>query len=109
VDVSNAFLNGVLAKRVYCQQPMEFVNRDSPDHVCQLSKSPSGLPRSQGLVHSHWRVSLQHWFHPYSLEHLLVCDALWHRNGLSSHECRRHYLDVFLDYAPSKYHHSSLF
>jgi hypothetical protein len=46
VDISNAFLNGILAKRVYCQQPMEFVNRGSLDHVCQLSKSPYGLPRS---------------------------------------------------------------
>ena len=39
LDISNAFLHGNLSERVYCQQPVGFVDPSHPDAVCLLSKS----------------------------------------------------------------------
>nr|CAB3463731.1 unnamed protein product [Digitaria exilis] len=43
LDVSNAFLHGHLHEKVYCQQPIGFVDPDRPNAVCQLSRSLYGL------------------------------------------------------------------
>jgi hypothetical protein len=43
LDVSNAFLHGNLNEKVYCHQPVGFVDPERPDAVCLLSRSLYGL------------------------------------------------------------------
>uniref|UniRef100_A0ACD5V1F3 Uncharacterized protein n=1 Tax=Avena sativa TaxID=4498 RepID=A0ACD5V1F3_AVESA len=46
MDVNNAFLQGFLNERVYCQQPAGFVDAAHPDHVCLLDRSLYGLKQA---------------------------------------------------------------
>ena len=47
LDVSNAFLHGNhLSERVYCQQPVGFVDLGKPNAVCLLSKSLYGVKQA---------------------------------------------------------------
>lgn len=39
LDVKNVFHHGELIERVYCHQPVDFVDPEHPDHVCLLVKS----------------------------------------------------------------------
>lgn len=47
LDVNDAFLNGLLAKEVYMQQPPGFLNVDAP-LVCKLNKAMYGPNRHPG-------------------------------------------------------------
>uniref|UniRef100_A0A8R7JYP9 Reverse transcriptase Ty1/copia-type domain-containing protein n=1 Tax=Triticum urartu TaxID=4572 RepID=A0A8R7JYP9_TRIUA len=46
MDVNNAFQHGHRTKRVYCQQPIGFVNASHPDHVCLLEKFLYGIKQA---------------------------------------------------------------
>jgi len=61
VDVNNAFLNRDLTETVYMAQLEEFVNNQSPTHVCRLNKSLYGLKQAPRAWYSKLRVALQSW------------------------------------------------
>ncbi|GKC66947.1 retrotransposon protein, putative, ty1-copia subclass, partial [Tanacetum coccineum] len=46
MDVTTAFLNGILKEEVYVSQPEGFVNQDNPNHVFRLKKALYGLKQA---------------------------------------------------------------
>src|SRR5271154_4365991 len=46
IDVKSAFLNGILEKEVYIEQPEGFVNPDKRNMVCRLQKASYGLKQA---------------------------------------------------------------
>lgn len=46
LDIKNAFLNGLLIKPVYMEQPPGYVDPKFPNHVCRLRKALYGLKKA---------------------------------------------------------------
>lgn len=46
LDVNNAFLQVSLTNEVYMVQPLGFVDKDNPHHICKLSKTNCGLKQA---------------------------------------------------------------
>ena len=46
MDVKTNFLNGVVEKEVYVEQPLGFETHDRESHVCRLKKSLYGLKQA---------------------------------------------------------------
>ncbi len=49
LDVKSAFLNGIIDKDIYIEQPHEFIDINNPTKVCKLKKSLYGLKQSPRL------------------------------------------------------------
>jgi hypothetical protein len=52
MDITAAYLNGILKEDIYMQQPKGFINKHFPNHVCKLHKSLYGLKKSGKAWHN---------------------------------------------------------
>ena len=46
MDVKSAFLNGILNKEIYVEQPKGFIDQNFPNHVFKLTKALYGLKQA---------------------------------------------------------------
>ena len=60
LDVSNAFLHGILKEEVYMAQPQGYVDSDFPTHVCLLHKALYGLKQAPRTWFKRFTTQLLH-------------------------------------------------
>ena len=61
LDVSNAFLNGVLSETMYMRHSEGFVDSQFPHHVCRLNKALCSLKQVPRTWNNMVRVTLLNW------------------------------------------------
>ena len=64
MDVKTAFLNGVVEKEVYVEQPLGFETHDRESHVCRLKKSLYGLKQAPRTWYSRLTIFYPFWALP---------------------------------------------
>jgi hypothetical protein len=89
LDVSNAFLHGILDEEVYMEQPQGFIDPVFPDYVCKLHKSIYGLKQAPRA----WFTRLSH-----ALQNLGFCGSQVDHSLFVYHLASVHiYLLVYVD------------
>lgn len=61
LDVNSTFSNGRLEEVVYMKQPVRYVNKSFPNHVCKLDKAIYDLRQAPRTWYDQFRSTLLNW------------------------------------------------